>query len=66
MSVAQSRFGRKGELTVVDSPRNKTCERKHPIEDTVCGVHQSGILCTTGAEVRNGTEHADGGETGYP
>jgi hypothetical protein len=53
-------------LTVVDSSRDKTGEREHPIEDAVCGVYQSGILEATGAEVRNSAEHANGRETGYP
>src|SRR6266702_8029462 len=63
MRIARN-IGSKEELTIVDSSRNKTCEREHPIEDTVCGVHQGGILEATGAEVRNGAEHANGRETG--
>ena len=59
-------IGSVGVLTVVDSSRNKTREREHPIEDAICGIYQGGILQTTSAEIRNGAEHANSRETGNP
>ena len=53
-------------LTVVDSSRNKTCEREHPIENAVCSIYQGGILQATSAEIRNGAEHANSRKTGNP
>ena len=51
--------------TVVDATGDETGEREHGIEDSVRRVGEGDILRTSGTQVRDGTEHADGGEAGY-
>ena len=50
--------------TVADTTANETGDGEDTVEDTVGGVGERDVAETTGSEVGDCAEHADGGKAG--
>ena len=59
----QAKMRTQGERTIADTTADETGDGEEAVEDAVGDVGEGDVLGTTGTEVRDGGEHAHGGET---